>query len=100
MSLSVGCHLREPGAGNHDAGGGHGAAFKRVEAGGILGMSDGEIVGINEEKFAIARIPQRPAMVLLCPNAKVSAEKRNKMAKANIVLRMKNSIKGGAKRKG
>ena len=33
-------------------------------------------------------------------NAKVSAEKRNKMAKANVVLRMKNSIKGVSKRKG
>jgi hypothetical protein len=58
MSLCVGGDFGEPGARHHDAGGSYGILVKRVEAGSVHGMGDGEIVSMDDKKFRVGRIAQ------------------------------------------
>src|SRR6266436_1327087 len=58
MFLCVGSDFSEPGARHHDAGGSYGILVKRVEAGSVHGMGDGEIVGVDDKKFRVGRIAQ------------------------------------------
>ena len=48
MGFRIGGNFGEPWAGNHDAGGGDGVTVERVETGSVLGVGDGEIVGVND----------------------------------------------------
>ena len=58
MSFGVVGNFGEPGAGNHDAGGGGGVLVEGVEAGGVFGVSDGEIVGVDDEEFRIGGVAE------------------------------------------
>ena len=58
MSFSVDGNLIQPGAGNHDAGGGNGTLVERVEAGGIFGVGNREVVGVEDEEFRVGRVAQ------------------------------------------
>ena len=58
MGFRVGRNFAEPGAGNHDAGGGDGAAVECVKAGGVFGVGDGKIVGVEDEELGIARVAE------------------------------------------
>ena len=55
MSFSVDGNLIQPGAGNHDARRSDGTLVERVEAGGIFGMRDRQIVGVEDEEFRVGR---------------------------------------------
>ena len=58
MGFGVVGNFGEPRAGNHDAGGGDRLLVERVEAGGVLGVSDGEIVGVDDEEFRVGGIAE------------------------------------------
>jgi Tfp pilus assembly protein PilP len=56
MRLGVGGDLGEPRAGNHDASGRGGVSVESVEAGSVLGVGDGEVVGVDDKELGIAGI--------------------------------------------
>ena len=58
MSFGVVRDFGEPGTGNHDAGGGGGAFVEGVEAGGVFGVRDGEIVGVDDQEFRVGGIAE------------------------------------------
>ena len=58
MGFGVVGDFQQPGARDHDAGGGDGVLIERVEAGGVFGVRDGEVVGVNDEEFRIGRIAE------------------------------------------
>jgi hypothetical protein len=58
VGLWVSGDLGEPGRGDHDAGGGDGVTIKGLEAGGVFGVGDGEVVGVNDEKLGSGRIAE------------------------------------------
>jgi hypothetical protein len=53
MSFRILGDFAQPRTRNDDAGGGDSMFVERVEAGGVFGVSDGEIVGVNDEEFRI-----------------------------------------------
>jgi hypothetical protein len=58
MRLGVGGDLGEPRAGNHDAGGRGRVPVEGVEAGGVLGVGDREVIGMDDKKLGIARVAE------------------------------------------
>ncbi len=58
MGFGVVGNFGQPRAGNHDAGGGDGMLVERVEAGGVFGVGDGEIVGVDDEEFRVGGIAE------------------------------------------
>ncbi len=58
MGFGVVGNLVQPGTGDHDAGGGDGMFVERVEAGGVFGVGDRKIVGVDDEQLRIGRIAQ------------------------------------------
>ena len=55
MDLGVVRDFGEPGAGNHDAGGSSRMFVEGVEAGGVFGVCDGEVVGVDDEQLGVMR---------------------------------------------
>ena len=58
MRFGVVGDFGEPGTGNHDAGGGGSVLVEGVEASDVFRVGDGEVVGVDDEEFGIARIAQ------------------------------------------
>ena len=56
MSFGIVGDLSEPRARDHDAGGSGGVPIEGIEAGGVLGVSYREVVGMDDEEFGVARI--------------------------------------------
>ncbi len=58
MGFGVVGDFGEPGAGNHDAGGGDGVLVEGVETGGVFRVSDGEVVGVEDEEFRVGGVAE------------------------------------------
>jgi hypothetical protein len=58
MRFGVVGNFREPRAGHHDAGGIDYAGFKSLDRGGVDGVRDAKIVGMNDQKLGVRRITE------------------------------------------
>ncbi len=58
MSLCIGRDFGEPGAGNNDAGGRSRMFVECIEAGCVLGVGDGEVVGVDDQQLRVCGIAE------------------------------------------
>ena len=58
MVLGVGSDLVQPGTGNHHAGGSDRVFVESIKTGCVFGVSDREIIGVDDEQFGVAWIAQ------------------------------------------
>ena len=77
VRLGVLGDFREPGAGNHDAGRGGGAFIQGIETRGIFRVRDRKVVGMNDQKFGVARVAESFGRVFALGLRRVLRDKKH-----------------------